>query len=89
MCMNVWCMNAQNIKVTKFELLENDLTDTVDLACGLLADPAFAEAILYGTPYVRCFDCKRCGWGPGHGHKCPALAKRGDEPWVWTAPKEK
>ena len=26
MCMNVWCMNAQNIKVTKFELLENDLT---------------------------------------------------------------
>lgn len=64
-------------------LLENDLTDTVDLACGLLADPAFTEAILTGVPYVKCFDCKRCGWGPGHDHICPALSKRGDEKWVW------
>lgn len=65
-------------------LLENDLADTVDLACGLLADPAFAEAILNGTPYVKCYSCKRCGWGPGHTHPCPALMKRGDEVWEWT-----
>ena len=62
-------------------LLENELTDTVDLACGLLADPAFTEAILYGTPYIKCYSCKRCGWGPGHTHRCPAQAKRRDEEW--------
>lgn len=62
-------------------LLGNDLTDTVDLACGLLADPAFSEAILTGAPYERCMDCKGCGWGPGHKHICPALKKRGDEAW--------
>ncbi len=64
-------------------LLENDLTDTVDLACGLLADPAFAEGILSGAPYVKCFDCKECGWGPGHPHICPALTKRSGEAWEW------
>ena len=64
-------------------LLEHDLIDTVDLACGLLADPAFTEAILYGTPYVKCFSCKRCGWGPAHSHICPALKKRNDEAWEW------
>ena len=64
-------------------LLENEQIDTVDLACGLLADPAFTGAILNGTPYVRCFSCKRCGWGPGHIHRCPAQAKRGDEEWVF------
>ena len=68
-------------------LLENDLTDTVDLACGLLADPAFAEAILSGTPYVKCFSCPRCGWGPGHPHVCPALLKRNDEAWEWETRK--
>ncbi len=64
-------------------LLENDLTDTVDSACGLLADPAFAEAILNGTPYVKCFSCKGCAWGPAHARKCPALAKRDNESWPW------
>lgn len=64
-------------------LLENDLIDTVDLACGLLADPAFTEAILNGTPYVKCLSCKHCGWGPGHSHVCPALMKRKDEEWAW------
>ncbi|MBO4900690.1 MAG: NADH:flavin oxidoreductase [Lachnospiraceae bacterium] len=64
-------------------VLENDLIDTVDLACGLLADPAFSEAILNGTPYEKCYSCKTCGWGPDHAHICPALAKRGDEEWVW------
>ena len=65
-------------------LLENDLADTVDSACGLLADPAFTEAVLNGAPYVKCFGCKRCGWGPGHDHICPALARRGNEAWTWT-----
>ena len=64
-------------------LFENELIDTVDLARGLLADPAFAEAILDGAPYVKCFDCKQCGWGPWHSHICPALAKRDDETWTW------
>ena len=62
-------------------LLENDLIDTVDLACGLLADPAFTEAILNGSPYVKCFSCRECGWGPRHIHPCPALMKRRDEEW--------
>ncbi len=65
-------------------LLENNLTDTVDLACGLLADPAFTEAILKGSPYQKCLSCKRCGWGPGHPHICPALMKRTDEVWEWA-----
>ncbi len=64
-------------------LLEHELIDTVDLACGLLADPAFTEAILNGSPYVKCFSCRRCGWGPSHSHRCPALTKRHDEEWVW------
>ncbi|MCQ2457987.1 MAG: NADH:flavin oxidoreductase, partial [Clostridia bacterium] len=53
-------------------LLEHELTDTVDLACGLLADPAFTDAILRGAPYEKCRSCKSCGWGPGHSHICPA-----------------
>ena len=50
----------------------------------LLADPAFTEAILNDAPYVKCFSCKGCGWGPGHRHVCPALMKRGDEAWEWA-----
>ncbi len=66
-------------------LLENDLTDTLDLARGSLADPALAEAILKDEPYVKCFGCKVCGWGPGHRHICPALSRRGNEKWEFTA----
>lgn len=57
-------------------MLENDLVDTVDLACGLLADPAFTEAILYDAPYVKCFGCPQCAYGPGHTHECPAKKLR-------------
>lgn len=60
-------------------MLENDLVDTVDLGCGLLADPAFAEAILYDKPYVKCYSCPQCAFGPGHTHPCPATIKRGAE----------
>ena len=79
----VSCVNGIRTAELARYLLENDLTDTVDLACGLLADPAFAEAILNGTSYVKCFNCKRCGWGPGHSHICPALKKRNNEVWEW------
>ncbi len=58
-------------------LLSHDLIDTVDLACGLLADPAFTEAILYGAPYHKCLTCRGCGFGPIHNHLCPAMVARG------------
>ena len=62
-------------------ILEKEWADTVDLARAALADPAVAEAVLSDAPYVKCFDCKDCGWGPRHSHVCPALKKRGDEAW--------
>lgn len=73
----VSCVNGlRNVEVVKY-LFEHELIDTVDLACGLLADPAFSKAILYGTPYVKCFNCKDCGFGPKHSHLCGAMLKRG------------
>jgi len=63
-------------------MFEHDLTDTIDLACGLLADPAFTEAILDDAPYVPCFSCPQCAFGPGHTHPCPAMRKRGVDPSV-------
>ena len=57
-------------------LLNNDLVDFVDLARAELADPAFPRAVLEGTPYVHCFECKRCQYGPGTAHRCPAALKR-------------
>ena len=72
----VSCVNSlfepQQIKT----LIEQGLVDTADLARAELADPAFPEAVLYGTPYVRCFECKRCQYGPFTAHKCPAELKR-------------
>lgn len=58
-------------------MFDNDLVDAVDLACGLLADPAFTEAILFDAPYVKCYNCPECGFGPRHAHPCPAMIKRG------------
>lgn len=73
----VSCVNGlRNVEVVNY-MFEHDLIDTVDLACGLLADPAFSEAILHGTPYVKCFNCKECGFGPRHAHECGAMIKRG------------
>lgn len=57
-------------------MFDNDLIDTVDLACGLLADPGFTEAILDGADYVKCFGCPQCAYGPMHSHPCPAAKKR-------------
>ena len=60
-------------------LIENDLTDTVDLARAILADPAFPNAVLNETPYTRCFECSRCQYGPFTPHKCPAESRRNEE----------
>ncbi|SDB64347.1 NADH:flavin oxidoreductase [Butyrivibrio sp. INlla16] len=57
-------------------LIENELVDTVDLGKAILADPAFCEAVLNGTPFVKCFCCPNCQYGPGMPHKCPAETKR-------------
>lgn len=57
-------------------LIENDLVDTVDLGRAVLADPAFCEAVLSDAPFVKCFNCPRCQYGPGMAHKCPAEMKR-------------
>jgi len=67
-------------------MIENDLVDTVDLACGLLADPAFSEAILTDgeTSYVSCYSCPACAFGPGHSHPCPATKKRGGTEFSFT-----
>ncbi|MCR5685995.1 MAG: NADH:flavin oxidoreductase [Lachnospiraceae bacterium] len=57
-------------------MIENGLTDTVDLARGVLADPNFANAVLNDTAYTKCFECERCQYGPGTKHVCPAELKR-------------
>ena len=57
-------------------LIENDLVDTVDLGRAVLADPAFCEAVLGDAPFVKCFNCPRCQYGPGMPHKCPAAMRR-------------
>jgi len=58
-------------------MFEHDLIDTIDLGCGMLADPNFAKAILDGSSYVKCFNCPDCAFGPGHLHPCPAMKVRG------------
>ncbi|MCR5503252.1 MAG: NADH:flavin oxidoreductase [Lachnospiraceae bacterium] len=57
-------------------VIENDLIDTVDLARAALADPGFAKAVLEGKPYVKCFECKACQYGPFTNHICPAALQR-------------
>ena len=66
----------RDVEIVRY-MIENELVDTVDLACGLLADPAFSEAILHDAPYVKCFSCPDCAFGPRHSHPCPAMKKRG------------
>lgn len=75
----VSCVNGFRTPEQVRYMIEHELTDTVDLACGLLADPAFTEAILYGAPYQPCRSCKGCCFGPDHAHRCPAMAARGED----------
>lgn len=79
----VSCVNGLRTPEQINYLLDNDLVDTVDLACGLLADPALTEAVLSGAAYHKCLSCKRCSWGPGGNHKCPAMLKRGVDEWQY------
>ncbi len=67
----VSCVNGILDPETVRYLIENDLTDTVDLARAVLADPAFPEAVLTGAPFKRCLECRSCQYGPGMPHKCP------------------
>lgn len=57
-------------------LLEHNYVDTVDVARAILADPEFANAVLEGKAFTRCFGCKACQYGPFTPHKCPAELKR-------------
>lgn len=57
-------------------LIENEYVDTVDVAKAILADPEFANAVIEGTSYTKCFGCRACQFGPFTAHKCPAEAKR-------------
>ena len=72
----VSCVNGLREPEQVKYLIEHDLVDTVDLCRAILADPAFPEAVISGVPYVKCFDCPRCQYGPFMPHKCPAEARR-------------
>ena len=72
----VSCVNGLREPAQVKYLIENDLVDTVDLSRAVLADPAFPEAVLYGAPFVKCFACPRCQYGPFMPHKCPAERHR-------------
>ena len=72
----VSCVNSIRSPEQVHALLDNHLVDTVDLGRALLADPAIAEAVLYGSSYVQCFNCKRCQYGPFSESRCPAKIKR-------------
>ncbi|MCR4587219.1 MAG: NADH:flavin oxidoreductase [Lachnospiraceae bacterium] len=73
----VSCVNGLLTPEAVNDLLEKDLTDTVDLGRAVLADPDFPKAVLDpAASYVKCFACPRCQYGPGMPKKCPALMKR-------------
>ena len=57
-------------------LIEHEYVDTVDVAKAILADPEFANAVIEGTPFTKCFGCQACQYGPFTAHKCPAEMKR-------------
>ena len=57
-------------------LIEKEYVDTVDVAKAILADPEFANAVVEGKPYTKCFGCRMCQYGPFTPHKCPAEMKR-------------
>lgn len=69
----------RNVEKVRY-MFEHDLIDTIDLGCGLLADPAFTDAILGDAEYVKCYNCPACAFGPGHPHPCPANK---NEDFVW------
>lgn len=57
-------------------LIETGLTDTIDSARALLADPRWSMAVISGSDYVKCRNCKVCFWSPFMPNKCPAVSQR-------------
>lgn len=57
-------------------LIDQGLTDTIDSARALLADPQWARAVMEDMDYVKCRSCKICFWSPFMEHKCPAVIER-------------
>ncbi len=53
-------------------LIENEYIDTVDLGRAILADPGFANAVINGSEYTKCYGCKACQYGPFTKLHCPA-----------------
>jgi 2,4-dienoyl-CoA reductase-like NADH-dependent reductase (Old Yellow Enzyme family) len=51
-------------------LIENDYADLAGVGTAFLADPAFANRIMNGTPVNKCRGCARCAWFSDHT-KCP------------------
>ena len=83
----VSCVNGFTTAEQVNYIFENDLCDTVDLARGLLADPALSEGILHGAPYFKCLNCKKsCAFGPQHEHVCPGAKQRGADEFPGIVP---
>jgi len=72
----VSCVGGLNEGTQIKYLLENDYVDTVDVARAVLADPEFANAVINGTEFSKCYGCRNCQYGPFTEHKCPAEVKR-------------
>ncbi len=53
-------------------LIEKEYVDTVDVARAILADPEFANAVIEGKEFTKCYGCQACQYGPFTAHKCPA-----------------
>jgi 2,4-dienoyl-CoA reductase-like NADH-dependent reductase (Old Yellow Enzyme family) len=46
------------------------------VARAILADPEFANAVIEGKAYTKCYGCQACQYGPFTAHKCPAESVR-------------
>lgn len=57
-------------------LIDKGLTDTIDSARALLADPKWARAVIEDIAFARCRNCKVCFWSPLMQNKCPAVTER-------------
>lgn len=55
-------------------LIELDYADLAGVGTALLADPAFANAVMNSTLYTKCRGCEHCLWFTDHT-LCPARKK--------------
>ena len=69
----VSCTSGIRDPIVVRKLIEENRIDTVDLGRAILADPDFCHAVLEpNIPYVKCFDCRECQYGPYTKHVCPS-----------------